>query len=171
MPKHCHAVQFESDGRLLVTHGRQGSRVSITGCRDALNGYQKGSCFYCYAAMMIGGTGGKRVEVDHFLPHLLKKDGIDFAVDESWNLVLACQECNAGEQGKFAKVPDLKYLDRLHTRNEYLIESHHPLRETIVAQTGNSERKRTSFLQGKYNRAIKKLISTWSPPHEHRPTF
>ncbi len=171
MPRHCLTVQYDSDSQLLVTHGRQGSRVSITACRDALNGYQKGSCFYCFAPIKIGGTGGKRAEVDHFLPHILKKDGVDFSVDEIWNLVLACQECNAGEQGKFTKVPDLAYLDRLHTRNEFFIKSHHPLRETILSQTGNSDRDRTSFLQGKYNQAIKNLIATWSPSHEHKPTF
>lgn len=47
-----------------------------------------------------------------------------------WNLVLACPNCNRGANGKFAKVPSIKYLERLHKRNEFLISSHHPLRES-----------------------------------------
>jgi hypothetical protein len=101
----------------------------------------------------------------------LKTEGFGSAVDEVWNLVLACNQCNAGGDGKFAKVPELEYLERLHTRNEFFISSHHPLRETIIMQTGNSEDKRASSLQSKYNKALKKLITTWSPKHEHKPTF
>ena len=28
-----------------------------------------------------------------------------------WNLLLACQHCNRGESGKFAKLPELRMLD------------------------------------------------------------
>ncbi|WP_188032876.1 hypothetical protein [Psychrobacter sp. ANT_WB68] len=51
-------------------------------------------------------------------------------------MVLACSDCNRGTNGKFAKLLDIKLLERLHTRNEYLIGSHHPLRETLMLQTG-----------------------------------
>ena len=171
MPRQCLTVEYDKHRELLVTDRQFGQRTSITGCRDALNGYQKGSCFYCYGNLSIGGEGTERAEVDHFLPHALKTEGFGSAVDEVWNLVLACNQCNAGDDGKFAKVPELEYLERLHTRNEFFISSHHPLRETIIMQTGNSEDKRASSLQSKYNEALKKLITTWSPKHEHKPTF
>jgi hypothetical protein len=171
MPRQCLTVQYDTGNELLVANGRLGKRVSITACRDALSGYQKGNCFYCYSGIAIGGVGNERAEVDHFLPHALKKDGFGTSVDEVWNLVLACKGCNAGALGKFAKVPDLKYLERLHTRNEFFISSHHPLRETIIMQTGNSTTNRASYLQSKYNQATKKLIATWAPNYEHKPTF
>ena len=51
-----------------------------------------------------------------------------------WNLVLACRTCNRGVNGKFARVADIRYLTCLHTRNSFLIESHHPLRQTLMQQ-------------------------------------
>jgi len=171
MPRQCLTVEYDDELELLVTDERLGKRVAITGCRDALNGYQKGSCFYCYGDIAIESNGLDRAEVDHFLPHVLKTQGFGSNVDGVWNLVLACRRCNAGENGKFAKVPELDYLKRLHTRNEFFIGSHHPLRETIILQTGSSQGKRASFLQDKYNEARKLLIATWSPEYEHEPTF
>ncbi|MEI6336196.1 MAG: hypothetical protein WCS87_16675, partial [Methylococcaceae bacterium] len=58
------------------------------------------------------------------------------------NLVLACTDCNRGVNGKFANLPSLPSLERLYERNEYLITSHHPLRETLIVQTGCSTEKR-----------------------------
>ena len=66
-------------------------------------------------------------------------------------MVLACVDCNRGENGKFAKLPSIQMLERLHNRNEYLITSHHPLRETLISQTGISTEKRQRFLQDAYN--------------------
>jgi hypothetical protein len=39
----------------------------------------------------------------------------------------------------------------LYNRNEYLITSHHPLRETLISQTGNTSEKRKDYLQDAYN--------------------
>jgi hypothetical protein len=40
-------------GQLYVQHsGRK--RKDITSCRDALNGYQKGRCFYCFRSIAVG---------------------------------------------------------------------------------------------------------------------
>ena len=58
--------------------------------------------------------------------------------------MLTCWRCNRGECGKFAQVPAIPYLERLHKRNEFLINSHHPLRETIINQTGKSEEVKIS---------------------------
>ena len=43
-------------------------RVSIAGVRDALNGYQKGACFYCNQPITIGGSKTLDADVDHFFP-------------------------------------------------------------------------------------------------------
>jgi hypothetical protein len=56
--------------------------------------------------------------------------------------------------GKFSKLPSLPLLERLHDRNEYLITSHHPLRETLIVQTGSSTEKRQQFLQDAYSCSI-----------------
>jgi hypothetical protein len=65
--------------------------------------------------------------------------------------------------GKFDAVPTIKYLERLHTRNEYLISSHHPLRETLIQQTGKSEEARRGFLQDWHNSARATLLHQWEP--------
>jgi len=58
-----------------------------------------------------------------------------------WNLILACKDCNRGENGKFSRVPTVELLDTLYKKNEYFINSHLPFRETLIQQTGNNELK------------------------------
>ena len=50
-------------------------------------------------------------------------------------------------------------------RNNFYIESHHPLRETILNQMGKSEIERRSFLQNFYDLSTQKIPSTikWKP--------
>jgi len=72
-------------------------------------------------------------------------------IDGVANLVLACKDCNRGVNGKFDRLPSVELLERLYRRNEYLITSHHPLRETLIAQTGNTSQKRQAYLQDAYN--------------------
>ena len=64
--------------------------------------------------------------VDHFLPWSVRNE-VD-NINSIWNLVLACQSCV--NLKKSNRQPKRKFLDELHKRNEYLINSHHPLRET-----------------------------------------
>lgn len=118
-------------------------RRPITGARTALSGYQKGHCFYCFDGFPL--LGSPPPDIDHFFPHSLKSVGFK-GVDSVWNLVLACRRCNRGSNGKFNRVPSLRLLKRLNTRNEFLIESHHPLRETLIAQTGANATERRDFL-------------------------
>ena len=92
-------------------------------------------------------------------------------MDGVWNLVLACGTCNRGEHGKFARVPSLALLERLKRRNNYLIASHHPLRETLIGQTGASVEDRRAFLQRTYNAAKRQLIHSWEPIPAHDATF
>jgi len=152
-------IKFDSEGeRLFVEKATR--RVDVTSCRDSLNGYQRGRCFYCSATLSIVDGVYDDADVDHFFPHVLKSLDSSFHVDGVWNLVLACKVCN---RAKGTKVPVMRYLEALNHRNEYFIQSHHPLRETVIRQTGDAHQNRTGFLNSAYQEAIEKLIHTWQP--------
>ena len=87
-------------------------------------------------------------DVDHFFPHKLKQLGLGVNFDGVWNLVLSCSTCNRGPRGKFDRIPSTRLVQRLHNRNEYLIGSHHPLRETLMQQTGMNASHRAAYLSG-----------------------
>jgi len=155
---HVLKVECTPDGQDLFVQVDRSRRLGVTGARDALNGYQKGKCFYCALPIHIS-----EADVDHFFPHVLKKRGSRINVDGIWNLVLACARCNRGTEGKSALVPDLVYLKRLYRRGERLIASHHPLRDTLIRQTGDSPRSRAEFLQRSWDEAKSLLIHAWVP--------
>jgi hypothetical protein len=92
-------------------------------------------------------------------------------LDGVWNLVLACRDCNRGPSGKFHAVPAVQYIERLSTRNEHLIASAHPLRETLIAQTGATTDLRRHFLQTVYQQAKKALPSSWGTSVRGIPVF
>lgn len=148
-------------------------RVDVTSCKDALNGYQKGKCFYCSSDISIQVGHKALCDVDHFFPHTLGRflpaDRVN--LDGVWNLVLSCQRCNRGKQGKSARVPAFRFLEKVHRRNEYLIGSHHPLRETLMTQTGRTEAERRSFLQEMESFAMQHLVSRWEPSDELEPVI
>jgi 5-methylcytosine-specific restriction endonuclease McrA len=171
LPSHVLTVGYDSDSELLVVNDRMLERKGITGCRDALNGYQKGKCFYCFDDISIESASEQLADVDHFFPHALKPYGLGELIDGVWNLVLACQSCNRGANGKFAQVPELRFLERLHNRNNFFIGSHHPLRETLMVQTGNTELERRRFLQDIYQRSKELLTKNWKPEAENEPAF
>lgn len=161
LPSHVLQVRYDqAEGLLFVEKGKS-RRHAITKCRDALNGYQKGRCFYCRTFTFLG-----KVDIGHFLPHMLSQYGIVPNIDGIWNLVLACAQCNRLEGGKFARVPEIRFLEQLHARNEYLIGSHHPLRETLMMQTGATKSERQKFLNKAWNDALSLLVHTWKPSDE-----
>jgi hypothetical protein len=140
-------------------------RKDITSVRDALNGYQKGKCFYSFQDISIVKNDSTVCQVDHFLPHINKishsREGAN--INGVWNLVLADPHIN-GEKG--ARIPDIKYLNRLYNRNEFYIESKHPLAETIINQTGYTPEKRRQFLDIHYELALNQSIHKWAPKIE-----
>ena len=79
--------------------------------------------------------------------------------------------CSLGPRGKFDSVPHRKYVERLEKRNNFLIASHHPLRETLIRQTGESYLKRHQFLQDCLNTARKYQPSVWQSEEEGEPSF
>lgn len=177
-------------------------RRSVTSARGALNGYQKGHCFYCFDSIAVGKpkeeeelkpelafsdepsqieyafvslddeSDKKPCDVDHFFPRVLSKEMRGINLDGVWNLVLSCKDCNRGVDGKFARIPEKKYLDRLYRRNEYLIISHHPLRDSLVAQTGGDSRERWHFLNEVDKRAVELLPGArWSIEQREAASF
>lgn len=153
-------IEFQPESQDLIVR-RLGGRVAVTSARSALNGYQKGHCFYCFAGIDIADPAGA-VDVDHFFPWALRYQ-LPYSLNGVWNLVLACAECNRGQLGKFDLIPESYLLERLHNRNEFLIASHNPLRETLMAQTGVAESDRVGFLQAALNTAIEYRIARWTP--------
>lgn len=150
---------------------RAGRRVCVTSSRDALNGYQKGHCFHCFAPVGVVAGDGLLAEVDHFFPHVLGPL-IRESLDGIWNLVLACRECNRGRGGKSDRVPSVSLLERLHRRNEFLIGSDHPLRKTLIAQTGPTEADRISFLNRVHAEATRlRTTKLWHPVQRFEAAF
>ncbi|WP_313375339.1 HNH endonuclease domain-containing protein [Chishuiella sp.] len=145
-------------------------RIDITSAKSSLNGYQKGKCFYSFQNISIISKDHNLCAVDHFFPHVhkLKISESGGNVNGVWNLVLADKFINLD---KSAKVPELKYLERLYTRNEFYIASKHPLGETIINQTGKTAKERRAFLQKQYDLSLNLPIQKWSPKIELKPVF
>lgn len=140
-------------------------RKPLTPLRRPLNGYQKGKCFYCNQHIDIASNKEATCQVDHFLPHsLMHKSRYDLQLDEIWNLVLACKQCN-GFSEKGARLPAKEFLAKLARRNEYLIESNLPIKETIIAQCGRTPTARKDFLNKRYLACIDTSNTKvpWSP--------
>jgi hypothetical protein len=165
-----HLIETDEEAETLY-HMAGARRTNVTSSRWALNGYQKGRCFYCYDEISVDPGSDKLADVDHFFPWMLKKHAVLMDVDGIWNLVLACQECNRGERGKFASIPSIRLITRLNKRNNYLIDSHHPLRETLLHQTGATEMEREGFLQRHLDAAVDSIGHIWEPPPKAAATF
>ena len=164
-------INFDSEDEFLFVRDKV-RRIDITSSKDALNGYQKGKCFYCSKEIKIQTGFHNSCDVDHFFPHMLKNFNFR-GINQVWNLVLSCKTCNRGEGGKFERIPDISFLELLNKRNNFYVESHHPLRETIINQTGGSSSERRQFLQKTFNNALEILPSErkWIPPYQHGETF
>jgi len=68
-------------------------------------------------------------------------------------------------------IPEMRFLERLFNRNEFYIESKHPLAETIINQTGHTKELRRKFLEENYNLALSLSIQKWKPEIEIKGTF
>jgi hypothetical protein len=159
-------VQYDEQDSLLFVQDNFMKRLNITSVRDALNGYQKGKCFYSFNDITINGGVSKRIcAVDHFLPHIHKRQhhSQNANINGVWNLVLADAEVN---NDKRARIPERRFLERLFNRNEFYIESKHPLAETIINQTGSTRQQRIHFLEKQYNLASELGIHKWQPKFE-----
>lgn len=139
-------VKYDTEEKsLFIDQSNLYRRIDITSSRSALNGYQKGKCFYCGRNIYIDKQHEELTDVDHFIPHVLQSV-LNQNLNGVWNLVLCCATCNRGANGKFTKIPTLEYLEKLYERNEYFIMSHHPLKETLINQLGKNPSQRKQFL-------------------------
>jgi 5-methylcytosine-specific restriction endonuclease McrA len=163
-------IEYDGASEELFAVSRDDRRTAVTSSRSALNGYQKGCCFYCFRTIGLSDESVKP-DVDHFFPHVLKQHGFGPLIDGVWNLVLACRNCNRGPRGKWAKIPSQKLLERLFKRNNFLISSHHPLRETLIQQVGAKSNDQIRFLQEWHTNARKALIHVWECEEVVEPKF
>ncbi len=163
-------VRLDEELNLLFFENRTMKRKNISSARDSLNGYQKGKCFYSFQDISIKSGDDNLCAIDHFFPHVhkiqLNDNGAN--VNGIWNLVLADKNIN---NDKRAKVPEIKYLERLYKRNEFYIASKHPLGETIINQTGKTQAERKRFLQKQYDLSVNLAIHKWTPNIELQPLF
>ncbi|SDL36187.1 HNH endonuclease [Salinimicrobium catena] len=163
-------VQYDEDRSLFFLQNDIMRRRNVTSVRDALNGYQKGKCFYSFQDISINPLSKNLCQVDHFLPHANKlyhhRNGTN--LNGVWNLVLADKDIN---NNKKARIPEKRFLQRLYNRNEFYINSKHPLAETIINQTGKSPEQRRSFLEKQYNLALNFSLHTWKPEIELKGNF
>lgn len=141
-------------------------RIPITHVRNPLSGYQKGKCFYCFDDITIEPNQSKTADVDHFFPLSLqhKFTNVDLRLNDVWNLVLACPDCNRGlEHGKWAHTPSRLLLDRLEKRNNYYVYSRHPLGDNIIRVTGDSIQKRRRYLMQMHSVCKEHSSYEWYP--------
>jgi 5-methylcytosine-specific restriction endonuclease McrA len=164
-------VSYDRETQRLFTTSK-GKRVDVTSSREALNGYQKGLCFYCFRPISISSGDDTLADVDHFFPHKLKRWGVASPINGIWNLVLACSDCNRGKDGKFDLLPEMiPLLKRLEKRNNFFAGSHHPLRETIISQTGTGVGPRHDFLQSVFSDASEHILGKWLPEAQGPEAF
>jgi hypothetical protein len=163
-------VKYDEDKSLFFLENDFMRRTDITSVRDSLNGYQKGKCFYSFQDISVVSGNANLCEVDHFFPHINKTIHNEFGanINGVWNLVLANKDVN---RNKSARIPEKRFLQRLFNRNEFYIQSKHPLAETIINQTGNSKQKRIEFLNKQYQLALNNAIITWKPEFELKGNF
>jgi hypothetical protein len=117
-------MTVSEDGEHLLTTTR---RVSLTGVRPALTGFQHGRCFYCHDLL----SGQPRaVHVDHVyaFSFMTRTSWGGPDLNGVWNLVAACQGCNLT---KSARMPTGPEVERLLARNDAIAGSPHPLRRTL----------------------------------------
>ena len=163
-------VKYDEEKSLFFIQNDSMRRIDITSVRDSLNGYQKGKCFYSFQDISINKNDKNTCNVDHFLPHINKLDHAQRGanINGVWNLVLSDSAINLDKK---AKIPEKRFLERLFNRNEFYIESKHPLAETIINQTGQTMNSRMKFLEENYNLALSKSIQKWKPNIEIKGTF
>jgi 5-methylcytosine-specific restriction endonuclease McrA len=136
---------IDSDAELEYLLHRE-KRNNLTKVIPALEGYQQGRCFYCGELLYD-------IEVDHVIPYSVLQH------NKPWNLVLSHCDCN---QNKSDSIPPEYYIRHLIIRNEYLIRSEHPLRDTLIKDTGKTLLDREAFVNHQYVYAKDKIRRFWN---------
>lgn len=165
LPSSMLRVAYNLDTKNLDVLRNKFRRKNVTPARNSLSGYQKGKCFYCHKNLDLYAEP-IQCHVDHLIPHTLQSlTNRNLNLNGIWNLVLACPECN-GSAEKWSYLPHIHFLELLERRNNYYIYSKHPLGETILLQTGNTQDKRHRFLQEMYSYASSHILKIWEPERQ-----
>jgi hypothetical protein len=101
LPSQLLTVTYDADQNLLMTARRR--RTAVTGARGALNGYQKGACFYCYSPISTDRTSENLAEVDHFFAWSIGPEAGGAPIDGVWNLVLHVTVATTGTRKPTAR--------------------------------------------------------------------
>ena len=105
-------------------------------------------------AMMSSGMNGQNFAFNGYLPiekaerksKIKQLEKRSFVENQS-QLFIETPYRVVGKDGKFEKIPTINFLERLHKRNSFFIDSHHPLRETLILQTGKTNTNRMGFFR------------------------
>jgi HNH endonuclease len=140
--------QFTSAPKLHgKINGTDIRRGTVSRWRNTLLGIQNGKCFYDKIHEMSS------PEVDHVLPWSFVLE------DKTWNLVLACRECN---NQKRDRLTDVGALESLCSRNEQVQKS--TLHTEPQFQRDFAEwhsRSLSAYVRGLYDQAIADGFPTW----------
>lgn len=131
------------------------ARTNISQLVPVLRGYQDDVCFYCGEQL-----GSSDVDVDHVIPRQVVYH------DEVWNLVLAHAFCNSQ---KLDALPSEHYIEKLIQRNERLILSNHPIRETLISKLGSTPLQRRRSVLKVYDDARIVVPYTWEGMRGYNP--
>jgi hypothetical protein len=142
-------------------------RVNLRSALNVLLPYQKGRCFYCNKMINVNASNLDHdfPDVDHFFSfsYLNKFDIRPLTSNGIWNLVVACLECNRGNNGKFDKPPKNIFFDKLLTRNILFTEEHkHSLKNSILLSMNARNSVEISQIMNKLFNNFR-LIEGWQP--------
>lgn len=143
------------------------SRKTLRHLGHSLNLDNNNECFYCSRYIDVEGTTNDkelRWAVDHFLPHTLLSYNPDLPIEQPFNYVLACKQCNSS---KGMKTPPRFFLSKLIVRNERLIEIGSKFREGIIEICGGTYAYRESFSNIFYEDCKQRNgAETWIPSYQ-----
>jgi 5-methylcytosine-specific restriction endonuclease McrA len=149
-------------------------RVNLRSAVDTLRPYQRGFCFYCGCPLAQESENHHHPQfpdIDHFIPlsKIVQLGLVSVNPNGVWNLVIACRDCNRGNEGKSDQVPERSYFEKLLTRNEYFTEEHkHAMKFSVLQSLGVNNQKE---LRSIHVRIYKQFdaVSKWTPKRIWQP--
>ena len=145
-------------------------RVNLRSAVNVLISYQHACCFYCNKNLNMNAKSDEHdfPDVDHVIPFSAFKNdilSINYNSNAMWNLVIACKECNRGNNGKFNSPPDKLYFEKLIDRNILFTQEHrHSLKNTILMSLGASNHNQIRQKMNIFKEYLN-LITGWKPQY------
>lgn len=142
-----------ADERLEFIQNWQ-DRKNLTPLVPLLSGYQAEKCFYCGEKLF-------ETHVDHVIPYSA------IGHNDVWNLVLADSSCNIQ---KVDSMPSWNFMEKLITRNEYFIDSSHPMKDEIIRCLGRTKNIRRNEVERQYKVARNYKGNYWRGDPNYDPS-